>query len=115
MIIKQKLEFKFEKVNAIQNHYKNNGDDDFNIPEKFIRQITSLPSYELCIDVMKFLEDFEDLNRKLQESFDKYNQVCQVLLENESLKELIGLILNAGNHLNKVIIDYFIFRIISIL
>lgn len=67
-----------------------------------MKHLTDLPAYELRINVMHFLEEFDDLISQLQRPCECYLSSSRKLLDNESLKEFISVVLAAGNFLNSV-------------
>jgi hypothetical protein len=52
---------------------------------------------------MLFMEEFDGNFNKLNDLIEKTNKSCVVLLENESLKEFLQIVLITGNYLNMVI------------
>lgn len=70
--------------------------------EKFIKLLTDVPFYELRINLMHFIEEFDEIHSLLESPLQIYCNVSNIILESKSLKQLITLILAAGNFLNTV-------------
>lgn len=62
--------------------------------------LSDITHYDLRINLMHFYEEFDEAYDKLESTFDSYIKCCEVLLKNESLKLIFGLILATGNFLN---------------
>jgi hypothetical protein len=68
--------------------------------DQFIKLLSDIPFYELRINLMTFLEEFDDCYSKLDKPLKVYSTSSQIVLNNTSLKLLFGLILASGNFLN---------------
>lgn len=99
--------------------YANNPEIKLNKPENFIKSLIEIPQYELRINLMLFLEEFDGNFNKLNDLIEKTNRLCAVLHDDESLKEFLQIVLITGNYLNMVIsikilrnINKFIFKLL---
>lgn len=70
--------------------------------EKFIKLLTDVPFYELRIDLMHYIEEFDETHSLLKNPLQIYCNVSNTILESKSLKNLFTFILAAGNFLNTV-------------
>lgn len=86
----------------MQNYCKQNANamEKFGRAEQFVKMLSDISHYDLRINLMHFYEEFDEAYEKLDSTFVAYINCCEVLLRNESLKLIFGLILATGNFLN---------------
>lgn len=92
------------EVDAIQAYCESNPQNFENLPkaEKFIKLLTQVPLYELRIDLMNYLEEFDELYSLINNPLNVYCKSSKIILESSSIKYFIKLVLAAGNFLNMV-------------
>ena len=71
--------------------------------EKFIKLLTDVPFYELRINLMNYIEEFDEMYSLLAGPVEIYCNMSKSVLNSSSLKSFISLVLAAGNYLNMVI------------
>lgn len=69
-------------------------------PDQFIKLLSDIPRYDLRIDLMNFLEEFDDMYTRLDTPLKVYSKSANVVLNNEALKEFLSMVLRLGNYLN---------------
>lgn len=90
-------------VDAIRSHFEMTGDlNQLGRAERFIKMLTDIPAYELRINIMNFIEEFNELEVKLNEPLDAYCKCAEHILSSCSLKSFIRVILVSGNYINMV-------------
>jgi hypothetical protein len=89
-------------VEKVQTYCKQNANaiEKFGKAEQFVKLLTDISLYDFRINLMNFLEEFDEIYDKLETAFIAYINCSEVLLKNESLKLIFGLILATGNFLN---------------
>jgi hypothetical protein len=71
--------------------------------EQFIKLLSDIPNYTLRINTMLYLEEYNDLYRKVADPIKITNKCAEVLYKDKSLKTFLKLVLTVGNYLNSVI------------
>ncbi|CAF0767609.1 unnamed protein product [Brachionus calyciflorus] len=74
--------------------------DQLGRAEKFLKLLTDVPLYELRINLMNYIEEFDELYSLLLNPLEIYCKISKAILESISLKSFIRLVLAAGNYLN---------------
>lgn len=69
-------------------------------PDQFIKRLSDIPSYELRIKLMNFLEEFDDIYKQINSQINVYFKSTKFILENETLREILSMVLRLGNFLN---------------
>ena len=88
-------------VDEIQTYIKESGDfRKLSEADQFIKLLSDIPCYELRINLMTFVEEFDELYTKLETPLKVYTKASKIILKNEALKLFFGLILSSGNFLN---------------
>ncbi len=90
------------EVDDIQAFCRENPDNESHLAEAdhFIKLLSDVPRYELRISLMNFLEEFDEMYSRLESPLKIYDDSAQVIMENESLREILSMILRMGNYLN---------------
>ena len=69
-------------------------------PDHFIKLLSDIPSYELRIKLMNYLEEFDDIHKQINSQIQVYLRSSRFILENETLREILSMVLRLGNFLN---------------
>jgi len=90
------------EVDDIKAFCRESPDNESHLAEadRFIKLLSDVPRYELRISLMTFLEEFEDMYARLDAPLLVYDRSARVVLANESLRELLSMVLRMGNYLN---------------
>ena len=70
--------------------------------ENFIKLLTDIPNYALRIDLMNYLEEFDEIFSRIQQPLEVYSKSSRVILTSETIKSFLRLVLAAGNFINMV-------------
>lgn len=70
--------------------------------ERFIKLLTDIPKYELRINAMIFLLEYNETYKSIVDPVSIINKCSDILLEDKNLKLFLEIVLNAGNFLNTV-------------
>lgn len=70
--------------------------------ENFIKLLTDIPNYALRIDLMNYLEEFDEIFSRIRQPLEVYSKSSRVILTSETIKSFLRLVLAAGNFINMV-------------
>jgi hypothetical protein len=79
-----------------------NGINNLSKAEKFIKLLSDIPNYNLRIDGMLYLEEYNETYKKIAEPVKIINKCAEILHQDESLKQFMKVVLAVGNYLNTV-------------
>ncbi|XP_072545897.1 formin-like isoform X3 [Salminus brasiliensis] len=92
-----------DELEKIKKHYETSKEDEVKLldkPEQFLYELSQIPDFagraQCIIFQSVFLDSISSIHRKVQ----IISTVCKGLLEDSSIKEVIGLVLAFGNYMN---------------
>ncbi|XP_051265961.1 formin isoform X1 [Dicentrarchus labrax] len=92
-----------EELETIKKHYETSEEEEVKLldkPEQFLYELSQIPDFagraHCIIFQSAFIEGIGSIQRKL----NTVNSVCEALLESDSVRGLVGLVLALGNHMN---------------
>lgn len=92
-----------DELEKIKKHYETSKEDEVKLldkPEQFLYELSQIPDFagraQCIIFQSLFLDSVSSIHRKVQ----IISTVCKGLLENSSIKEVMGLVLAFGNYMN---------------
>ncbi|XP_041832732.1 formin [Melanotaenia boesemani] len=92
-----------EELERIKKHYETSEEEDVKLldkPEQFLYELSQIPDFAgraRCIIFQSaFIDGIASVHRKL----NIVSSVCEALLGNDSVREVVGLVLALGNHMN---------------
>ena len=68
--------------------------------DNFLILLGNISYYNLRIDIMTYLEEYDDSSSNLKKTFDIYLKCGKTILNNDSLKCFLKIILEMGNYIN---------------
>ncbi|XP_046738030.1 formin-2-like isoform X2 [Diprion similis] len=69
-------------------------------PEKFLKQLSSIPHFAERIACLMFQSEFQDAISSLSSKLTNLRSICEYLRNSNSLKKVMALILTLGNYMN---------------
>ncbi len=90
------------EVDEIKAYCRKSPDNESHLAkaDRFIKLLSDVPHYELRISLMIFLEEFEDTYARLNAPLLVYDRSARAVLVEESIRELLSMVLRMGNFLN---------------
>uniref|UniRef100_A0A3Q4G7X1 Formin-like n=1 Tax=Neolamprologus brichardi TaxID=32507 RepID=A0A3Q4G7X1_NEOBR len=92
-----------EELERIRKHYETSEEEDVKLldkPEQFLYELSQIPDFagraRCVIFQSAFIDGIASIQRKLNTVF----HVCKALLESDSVRKVMGLVLALGNHMN---------------
>ncbi|KAF4083864.1 hypothetical protein AMELA_G00122240 [Ameiurus melas] len=92
-----------DELEKIKKHYKNSKEDEVKLldkPEQFLYELAQIPDFAGRTHCIIFQAVFLDSISSIHGKVEIISTVCKGLLERDSIKEVIGLILAFGNYMN---------------
>ena len=90
----------FEQITMLQNYEGRRL--NLGMPEQFVLLLADIPNFEILIQGHLTKVEYSSTLQKLKSSLDIMVTMCNKIIENESLREFMQLLLCAGNFLNYV-------------
>ena len=98
------------EIEEIQKYFKTNPDlNALSKPDQFVKLLSDIPCYELRINLMIFIEEFEDAFTRLKTPLKTYLKCAETILKDENLLSFYAHVLAVGNYINTVRV-YIIFK-----
>lgn len=92
-----------EELEKIKKHYETSDEEQVKLldkPEQFLYELSQIPEFSSRVHCFIFQSKFTDAVASIQRKTEIILHVCKYLLEKDSVKELIGLVLALGNYMN---------------
>ncbi|CAJ1078327.1 formin isoform X3 [Xyrichtys novacula] len=92
-----------EELERIQKHYETSEEEEVKLldkPEQFLYELSQIPDFAGRAHCIIFQSAFIDGIASIQRKLNTLSSVCQALLESDSVKRVVGLVLALGNHMN---------------
>ncbi|XP_053538492.1 formin isoform X2 [Ictalurus punctatus] len=92
-----------DELQKIKKHYENSKEDEVKLldkPEQFLYELAQIPDFAGRAHCIIFQAVFLDSISSIHGKVEIISTVCKGLLERDSIKEVIGLILAFGNYMN---------------
>ncbi|XP_048048055.1 formin isoform X3 [Megalobrama amblycephala] len=92
-----------DELEKIRKHYETSKEDEVKLldkPEQFLYELSQIPDFAGRAHCIIFRTVFTDSISSVHRKVETISTVCKVFLENESVKDVIGLILAFGNYMN---------------
>ncbi|KAM7402887.1 hypothetical protein PAMA_003692 [Pampus argenteus] len=92
-----------DEMDKIKRHYDNSKEDEVKLldkPEQFLYELSQIPDFAGRAHCIIFQSVFLDTISSIRRKVDVISNVCKVLLECSSLRDVMGLVLAFGNYMN---------------
>ncbi|XP_057199470.1 formin isoform X1 [Triplophysa rosa] len=92
-----------DELQMIKKHYETSKEDEVKLldkPEQFLYELSQIPDFAGRAHCMIFQSVFVDSVSSVRRKVDIISTVSKALLDNDSVKDVIGLILAFGNYMN---------------
>ncbi|XP_033847312.2 formin [Periophthalmus magnuspinnatus] len=92
-----------DELGRIKQHYETSNEEDIKLldkPEQFLYELSQIPDFAGRAQCIIFQSAFLDGIASIQRKLRAVSSVCEVLLERQSVKQIMGLVLALGNHMN---------------
>ncbi|GLD49663.1 formin-like protein [Lates japonicus] len=92
-----------EELERIKKHYETSEEEEVKLldkPEQFLYELSQIPDFAGRAHCIIFQSAFIDGIASIQRKLNTVSSVCKVLLESDSVREVMGLVLALGNHMN---------------
>lgn len=92
-----------DELGRIKKHYETSSEEEIkrlDKPEQFLYELSQIPDFAGRARCMIFQSVFLDGIASIQRKLRTVSSVCEVLLESANVKEIMGLVLALGNHMN---------------
>uniref|UniRef100_A0A3Q2PKE2 Formin 1 n=1 Tax=Fundulus heteroclitus TaxID=8078 RepID=A0A3Q2PKE2_FUNHE len=92
-----------DELEKIRKHYESSEEEDVKLldkPEQFLYELSQIPGFADRACCMIFQSTFTDGIASIKRKLSSVSCVCKVLLESSGVKEVMGLVLALGNHMN---------------
>ncbi|KAM8915517.1 formin isoform 2-T2 [Spinachia spinachia] len=92
-----------EEMVKITKHYENSKDEDMKLldkPEQFLYELSQIPDFAGRAHCIIFQAVFLDTISSIRRKVDKVSNVSKELLDSNSLRDVMGLVLAFGNYMN---------------
>ncbi|XP_059369603.1 formin [Carassius carassius] len=92
-----------EELEKIKKHYETSDEEQVKLldkPEQFLYELSQIPEFSSRVHCFIFQSKFTDAVASIQRKTEIIFHVCKYLLEKDSVKKLIGLVLALGNYMN---------------
>lgn len=92
-----------EELQKIKKHYETSTEDEVKLldkPEQFLYELSQIPDFASRAHCIIFRSVFMDSVSSVRRKVEIISTVCTALLENDAVKDVIGLILAFGNYMN---------------
>uniref|UniRef100_A0AAZ1XUU3 FH2 domain-containing protein n=1 Tax=Oreochromis aureus TaxID=47969 RepID=A0AAZ1XUU3_OREAU len=92
-----------EELERIRKHYETSEEEDVKLldkPEQFLYELSQIPDFAGRACCVIFQSAFIDGITSIQRKLNTVSHVCKALLESDSVRKVMGLVLALGNHMN---------------
>ncbi|KAG7316525.1 hypothetical protein KOW79_020066 [Hemibagrus wyckioides] len=92
-----------EELTKIRKHYETSDEEHVRLldkPEQFLYELSLIPQFSLRARCIIFQSTFTDAVASIQRKSNMVLHVCKGLLERDSVREVLGLVLACGNYMN---------------
>ncbi|XP_016144908.1 formin-like [Sinocyclocheilus grahami] len=92
-----------DELEKIKKHYETSKEDEVKLldkPELFLYELSQIPDFARRAHCIIFQSVFVDSISSVHRKVEIISAVCKTFLENDSVKDVIGLILAFGNYMN---------------
>ncbi|CAB1434134.1 unnamed protein product [Pleuronectes platessa] len=92
-----------DEMEKIMKHYEKSKEDEVKLldkPEQFLYELSQIPDFADRTRCIIFQSVFLDTIASVRRKVEKISNVSKELLENNSLRDIIGLVLAFGNYMN---------------
>ncbi|XP_052009353.1 formin-1-like, partial [Xyrauchen texanus] len=92
-----------DELEKIKKHYETCKEDEVKLldkPEQFLYELSQIPDFAGRAHCIIFQSVFVDLMSSVHRKVEIISTVCKAFLENDSVKDVIGLVLAFGNYMN---------------
>ncbi|XP_028253678.1 formin [Parambassis ranga] len=92
-----------EELERIKRHYETSAEEDIKLldkPEQFLYELSQIPDFAGRARCIIFQSAFIDGIASTQRKLNTVSSVCKALLGRDSVREVMGLVLALGNHMN---------------
>ncbi|KAK2879232.1 hypothetical protein Q8A67_020023 [Cirrhinus molitorella] len=92
-----------DELEKIKKHYETSKEDEVKLldkPEQFLYELSQIPDFARRAHCIIFRSVFVDSITSVHHKVEIISAVCKDFLENESVKDVIGVILAFGNYMN---------------
>eukprot|EP00064_Thunnus_orientalis_P011684 superscaffoldBa00001710_g11715 len=92
-----------DEMDKIKRHYENSKEDEVKLldkPEQFLYELSQIPDFAGRAHCIIFQSVFLDTISSIRRKVDIISNVCKALLECDSLRDVMGLVLAFGNYMN---------------
>ncbi|XP_040920638.1 formin [Toxotes jaculatrix] len=92
-----------EELEKIKKHYETSEEEDVKLldkPEQFLYELSQIPDFAGRAHCIIFRSAFIDGIASIQRKLNTVSSVCKALLESDDVREVMGLVLALGNHMN---------------
>ncbi|XP_077077846.1 formin-1 isoform X1 [Siphateles boraxobius] len=92
-----------DELEKIRKHYETSKEDEVKLldkPEQFLYELSQIPDFAGRAHCIIFRTVFVDSMSSVHRKVETISTVCKVFLENDSVKDVIGVILAFGNYMN---------------
>ncbi|XP_032441512.1 formin [Xiphophorus hellerii] len=92
-----------DELEKIRKHRESSEEDDVKLldkPEQFLYELSQIPDFPGRACCMIFQSTFTDGISSVKRKLSSVSCVCKVLLESSGVREVMGLVLALGNHMN---------------
>ncbi|XP_042370657.1 formin, partial [Plectropomus leopardus] len=92
-----------EELERIRKHYETSEEEDIKLldkPEQFLYELSQIPDFAGRAHCIIFQSTFIDGIASIQRKLNTVSCVCKALLESDGVKDVVGLVLALGNHMN---------------
>ncbi|XP_038144292.1 formin isoform X2 [Cyprinodon tularosa] len=92
-----------DELEKIRKHYELSEEEDVKLldkPEQFLYELSQIPEFTGRACCMIFQSTFIDGIASIKRKLSSVSCVCKVLLESSGVREVMGLVLALGNHMN---------------
>ncbi|XP_029613696.1 formin [Salmo trutta] len=90
-----------DELERIKKHYQTSEEEQLlDKPEQFLFELSQIPDFPDRASCIIFQSVFIDAIASIQHKLDIVSRVCKDLMDTSSVREVMGLILALGNHMN---------------
>ncbi|KAM9704209.1 formin isoform 1-T1 [Menidia menidia] len=91
------------ELERIKKHYETSGEEDVKLldkPEQFLYELSQIPDFAGRARCIIFRSAFVDVITSVQRKLGAVSAVCEALLGSDGVRDVVGLVLALGNHMN---------------
>nr|XP_043904411.1 formin isoform X3 [Solea senegalensis] len=92
-----------EELERIKKHYETSAEEEVKLldkPEQFLYELSQIPDFAGRAHCVIFKSSFTDMIVSVQSKLNTVSSVCKALLDSNDVREVMGLVLALGNHMN---------------